>query len=208
MIRQDEGGRVFPDPPDHSPHFVIFAVDPGVTTGWAALRVPARRLGTDTVARVLASGTHRHGQILRSAPSQPDTPHVNEILDVSREIYTDWVLEDDVFLWVIESFSLRMMSMDTALLAPVRVTSIIRDRLWESGVPIFMQSPSDAKNVCTDTRLKTWGLYDRSSGPHARDADRHAVLMVRKLSAGPALRESLLNSHSQEEEEVDISQVG
>ena len=201
MRVHEKGGIVFPDPPDHSPHFVIFAVDPGVTTGWAALRVPARRLGADTIGRVLSSSAWQHGQIQRSAPGVPDTPHVDEIIEKSRDLYEGWVMENDAFLWVVESFSLRMMSMDTNLLAPVRVTAIIQDRLWGKGVPIFMQSPSDAKSVCTDQRLKSWEMYESSSGAHARDADRHAILMVRRLAQKQRLRESLLSYSSSEEEE-------
>ena len=47
------------------------------------------------------------------------------------------------------------------------------------GDGIFLQNRSPVKTTCTDERLKRWNLYDRSSGPHARDATRHAFYFLR-----------------------------
>lgn len=44
---------------------------------------------------------------------------------------------------------------------------------------IFRQNRSPVKTTCTDDRLKNWNLYDRNSGPHARDAIRHAYYFLR-----------------------------
>jgi len=44
---------------------------------------------------------------------------------------------------------------------------------------IHVQNRSLAKTTCSDIRLKHWGLYDHSSGAHARDATRHAYYFLR-----------------------------
>ena len=70
-------------------------------------------------------------------------------------------------------------------LSPVRVTAALSYGLWRDfpGVRFIYQSASQAKTTCTDDRLKLWGLYDRSSGPHARDAIRHAYYYLRVANA-------------------------
>lgn len=215
-----EGGRIVdmgglaPDLEDEDydyegPNLVVFALDPGITTGWAALKVPVGRLLAVGATRTLSRCRWRHGQILRSAiggtgalaQAASDSKHVDEIFGHIAHVYDEFVFnpaeneewEGDIFVYAIEHFQLRMMSMDSNLLAPVRVEERFLDRLWTRGVttPIFQQSPSDAKRVVTDDRLKDWGMYDRNSGPHARDADRHAILFLRKFSDSSALRASL-----------------
>lgn len=191
-------------------NLVIFAVDPGITSGWSALKVPVARLGALGVTRTLARCRWRHGQILRSgvgvgrmAEAVSDSRHVTLILEQARAVYEEFVFvpseddpedwEEDSFVFVVESFSLRMMSMDTNLLAPVRVTSMLLDRMWarESDLPVFFQNPADAKRTVTDQRLRTWAMYDSGSGPHARDADRHAILFLRRFAESQGIRSSL-----------------
>lgn len=82
---------------------------------------------------------------------------------------------------VIEDFivDFRQITMDRSALSPVRITAAFsyacRDRLRH----IFVQNRSYPKTTCTDERLKNWGLYDSGSGPHARDAIRHAYYFLR-----------------------------
>lgn len=191
------------------PNLVMFGLDPGITTGWSALKVPVGRLLAVGATRTLSRCRWAHGQIQRSAigdtgslaQSASDSAHVDQIFRHVAHIYESFVSdpaeedewEADVFVYVMEHFSLRMLSMDTNLLAPVRVEEKFLDRLWVKGIttPIFLQSPSDAKRVATDDRLKSWGMYDRASGPHARDADRHNILFLRKFSDDAGLRSSL-----------------
>lgn len=191
------------------PNLVVFALDPGATSGWSLLKVPVGRLlGTGT-ARTLPWCRWRHGQIQRSgvpgtgpvAQAVSDSRHVSVILDLARNLHEEFVYEGDeeegwpadVFVFVFESFSLRMMSQDTNLLAPVRVLDRVLDRLWmsESTLPIFHQQPSEAKASVSNTRLKSWGMYDSSSGEHARDADRHAIYFLRRLSDSRELQSRL-----------------
>lgn len=190
------------------PNLVVFSVDPGHTTGWSALKVPVGRLLATGAARTVPWCRWRHGQILRSgigtghmAQAVSDSRHVSLILDQARTIHEDLVYPgdeekgwpEDVFVWVLESFSLRMMSMDTNLLAPVRVLDRLLDRLWvgEYRGAVFHQQPSEAKTTVTDTRLRRWGMYDSGSGEHARDADRHSLYFLRRVAESRELQDRL-----------------
>lgn len=193
-------------------NLVIFSLDPGDTTGWSVLKVPVARLRATGATRTLPWCRWRHGQILRSgalgtgamAQAVSDSRHVSLIMEQALNIYEEFMFltdedgiakgwESDEFVFVLESFSLRMLSMDTNLLAPVRVLDRILDRLWiaQSHIPVFFQSPSDAKASVTDDRLRRWAMYDARSGPHARDADRHAVLFLRRFADSREIQEGL-----------------
>jgi hypothetical protein len=201
-------------------NLVIMAIDPGTTTGWSALKVPVGRLASHGVSRTLSRCRWRHGQILRSmvgvaeggpmALSVSDSRHVDMIQNQINTVYEEMVFdsekmledgsfgyehgwEDDVFVLVLEGFRLRILSMDDNLLAPQRVLDRLCDRLYvrRSRVPVFFQTPSEAMSTVTDARLKDWAMYDRHSGEHARDADRHAILFLRKFADNRRLRSSL-----------------
>jgi hypothetical protein len=98
--------------------------------------------------------------------------------------------EVDTFIVTIEDFILYMLSSDRELLAPVRLTARYLDRMETSGFPIWTRSTSaEAKRTVTDERLKTWGQYDSNSGEHARDAQRHAILVLRKYASDLGYRQ-------------------
>ena len=91
---------------------------------------------------------------------------------------------------VIEDFILDFKKADKTrdLLSPVRLTAAFSYGLWRADTVaigcgldrIFIQDRSNPKTTCTDERLKNWGLYDRHSGLHARDAQRHAYYFLRQ----------------------------
>lgn len=195
-------------------NLVVFAVDPGYDTGWSALKVPVARLLATGPTRTLPWCRWQHGEIRRSgAPSigsghmadaVSESRHTTLILDTARDIYERFVYvqdeegekegwETDEFVFVLESFDLRMMSMDRNLLAPVRILSRLTDRMWmlKSQLPVFYQTPSEAMGSVTDARLRSWGMYDRSSGVHARDADRHSIHFTRRFAESRRVREGL-----------------
>lgn len=75
-------------------------------------------------------------------------------------------------------------------LSPVRLTAAFSYGLYATepfGIGpfgaaqqrIWIQNRSLAKTTCTDVRLKHWGMHDQSSGPHARDATRHAIYFMK-----------------------------
>lgn len=87
---------------------------------------------------------------------------------------------------VFEDFILdvRKANSGRELLTPVRIISGFTTLLIYSFGPkalrrVFIQNRALAKTTCTDSRLKHWGLYDGHSGPHARDAVRHAFYFLR-----------------------------
>jgi hypothetical protein len=85
---------------------------------------------------------------------------------------------------IIEDFILRERTQSRSLLAPVRITAALTDRLYSKGYrgEVVLQSPSDAKSIVTDSRLKAWGLWHEGS-PHIRDAWRHLVKYLRENRA-------------------------
>lgn len=191
-------------------NLVLLSLDPGETTGWSAMRVPVAALRQRGAARTLQRCWWAHGTIQRSgigtgsmAQAVSDSRHVTNIFGLMDRVFEEFVhtADDgeggldvfDEFVLVMENFKLRMMSMDENLLAPVRIKERLLDRLWvaRSPLPVFLQAPSDAKKIVSDERLRTWGMYRSNSGPHARDADRHAILFLRRFASERAIRERL-----------------
>lgn len=206
----EEEGVEYPD----LKNLVINAWDPGIDTGWSLLKVPVGRLLACGPTRTLPWCRWQHGTIQRSgtrplgtgpmAQAVSDSRHVTTIFDVSSDLYKRYVYEvdeegeeegweSDVFVFVLEHFGLRMLSMDTNLLAPVRIEERILDRMWVLGseLPVFFQTPSSALGAISDARLRRWGMYDRHSGVHARDADRHAIHFLRRFAESQELRSGL-----------------
>lgn len=158
-----------------------FWVDPGVVTGccvmWfdpVVLLDPARRL--------------MHGLLAWQAwqISGPENNQVKQLCKVISSLGGDEALSVGV-----ESFVIRQMNMGADFLSPVRIRAALEFAAF-SGIKdwsgqkrhysVQTQSPSDAKNVVTDGRLREWQLW--TPGPdHARDATRHAMLHLRKLRA-------------------------
>jgi hypothetical protein len=166
----------------------VVAVDPGGTTGICALRIPAKLL---TDGHDWASNFYP-GIEVTAYEQWPEAAAVEAVFGMVLTVACGF---EGRFPLVIEDFSLRQMSRDRALLSPVRVGERIQERLADSPlapcVHVVMQTPSEAKGTITDARLKLWGLYRRRGGPHARDALRHAVHLLRRARASEALRKEV-----------------
>jgi len=99
----DEGGGAADEQHYDGPVLCIFAIDPGVSTGWVALKVPVLALRGGSVARTLSRCRYLGGTIRRSGSgdayggggsfSASDSAHVTEILSVAREVYGNWMPE-------------------------------------------------------------------------------------------------------------------
>jgi hypothetical protein len=63
---------------------------------------------------------------------------------------------------------------DKVVLYPVEVIGVIKLYAEKWGVSLFEQTPSQAKNLWTDDKLKTLGLWIPGK-PHAMDATRHLL---------------------------------
>lgn len=179
------------EPEDLGPALVVCAYDPGETTGWSVWRAPLHTLVGQGTRRTLARSKWALGQIRASTEAlqrgEGDSEMVDKMMEVGRWAYEEFTHEGDEFVFVHEGFKLRMMSMEDNLLAPVRVNAIWKDRLRGKGVQIYEQQPGEAKRVVTDARLNEWSVY-RKGMEHARDAERHAILFLRKVASTPRLR--------------------
>lgn len=157
--------------------------DPGGTTGWSVMVVHPEAL-TDPTVRILENlEYHVTGEIPGAGMADE-----SEQLAISRVM-------DLISGWAgsaigTESFRLRQFTKDVELLTPVRLIGVMKYALWAGGWGyLHEQPPSLAMKTATDERLKDWGLYNRSSGGHARDADRHAITFLRRCKENPKLRQ-------------------
>lgn len=186
----------------------VLALDPGETTGWAWAVVAYKELnvvragGCDWASfwsRVIGSERFQCGQ--EETYRGPISGSSVAVKTLYQEAHTARVLggliEDLHGLtkirsngsvgWltdlVIEDFVLRERTKQRNLLAPVRLTAAVAQEVLLSDrlIGVTIQSPSDAKSVVTDERLKQLGLW-QTGQVHARDACRHLALFLRKLT--------------------------
>lgn len=171
--------------PGEAGNLVVAWFDPGITTGWALVRVPVKRLMENGQVQSIRWTQWKCGQYNFAGDTSAS---VDRALEIARTAYVEVCEAGDVFVLGSEGFTLRMLSMDAALLEPVRFNSIIDDRLRgnEGGLWCERQQPSDAKKTITDQRLRNWSTWHPSD--HARDGLRHAFLFLRRWCSQPALR--------------------
>lgn len=184
---------------------IVLSFDPGETTGWCVIGVEPRWCSgdldgygldgyqkpldgfalfsygqIDCVSKDLAGwfGTAQKHSGLNMAG---ENAGIEAMIALACGSYPKSVV-------VLEDFIPDMKRMDQArhTLAPVRITAgfsfgMSQNKSSErlSDERIFIQNRSLAKTTCTDVRLKNWGMYDARSGPHARDAVRHAYYFLR-----------------------------
>jgi hypothetical protein len=172
--------------PDFSAeHPTVLAFDPGGTTGWSVLTVSRQAMLNKKASVATMFGTALfwdHGQI----DSKDEDVAAEDMLRLCRQ-YPDACI-------LVEDFIIRMFNQDKEVLSPVRLTAKLDFALHFVGDPryTFRQQPSEAMGTATDDYLKEIDLYERKGGlGHARDADRHSVLWLRKahdLRLGPKRR--------------------
>lgn len=66
---------------------------------------------------------------------------------------------------------------DKVVLDSVEYIGVAKMFSQRTGTPLIIQTPSQAKNLWTDEKLKKLGLY-RENMPHAMDAMRHLLYYV------------------------------
>lgn len=179
--------------PNSPPWVSVLAFDPGGTTGWSLMYVDIAKLFDRKVrphetvfqwwhgeidcgsqSGSAASAAQAHGTDL----GQAETGEAAGIAMCERLVAIAGIPRTVV---VMEDFILRTQSQSRDALSPVRIIAGLNQLLWETkSAPIYKQQPSEAKTTCTDDRLKQWGFWD-SGSRHARDADRHALLFIRKV---------------------------
>lgn len=147
--------------------------DPGGTTGWSRMSCDIEAL-TDSDTSILATLQWEHGEI---RCLEDEEAGLDQMLAVAAEVPGTCI--------GIEDFIPYKFSKQWDFYSPMRLTAaakwIFREHLGMQPVHIPKQSADDAKKEITNDRLKRWGLYERKGGlEHARDADRHAILWLRK----------------------------
>lgn len=170
----------------------IIGVDPGVTTGVAIATLQRKEIGslTDMFVEMgqLSYGFSGNGfDIIESASAEEGEAKV--AAEIAQLVRTA-VLHGSRVVLVIEDFVVRRFDSSREFLSPVRITARIQQELFNDticqGVTVAMQSPSDAKQTCTDERMKKWGIQPKThKDRHGLDAARHCVLFIRKLMANP-----------------------
>ena len=191
----------------------IIALDPGGITGWSVLVLRKEWLGKpiwefsqDVILRHKVSWFH--GEIDCRGMDLPNkrnmTPGtVNGVRGVNtEELKGSHMIKKLIDQWpdaavVIEGFQLRQMAVD---LSPVRIIARIENYLWYNGRNMFTQMPA-MKATASDARLKEWGCYTATHSKneiaiggsgilagHARDADRHALMFLRKCMGDTEFR--------------------
>lgn len=170
----------------------IIGVDPGVTTGVAIATLQRKEIGSlaDVFVEMgqLSYGFSGNGfDIIESASAEEGESKV--AAEIAQLVRTA-VLHGSRVVLVIEDFVVRRFDSSREFLSPVRITARIQQELFNDticqGVTVAMQSPSDAKQTCTDERMKKWGIQPKThKDRHGLDAARHCVLFIRKLMANP-----------------------
>ena len=170
----------------------IIGVDPGVTTGVAIATQQRKEIGSlaDVFVEMgqLSYGFSGNGfDIIESASAEEGEAKV--AAEIAQLVRTA-VLHGSRVVLVIEDFVVRRFDSSREFLSPVRITARIQQELFNDticqGVTVAMQSPSDAKQTCTDERMKKWGIQPKThKDRHGLDAARHCVLFIRKLMANP-----------------------
>lgn len=176
---------------------VIIGIDPGVTTGISAVVFNSKKVpmpnevehwGSDQISYggsgnakdlIEAEGgfaeqkiAHKIGEMIFALSQYSGSP------DKNRRV-----------LIVIEDFIIRQQNSTRDFLAPVRITAgIIQEIFYMENAKVVFQTPADAKAICTDDRMDKWGFTIKTTKDrHSRDADRHAILFLRRILEKPHL---------------------
>lgn len=172
---------------------VIFGIDPGVTTGVSVISYPKREkeVPMPDMIRNWGSTQLSYGGSGNSA----DVILPNDGAEEQEVAYLVSLMIRRALKYpsaevhvAIEDFIVRRMDQSRDFLSPVRITAGILQELYPMDVSIYMQSPSEAKQTCTDERMDRWGYTIKTQKDrHSRDADRHAVTLLRKGLSNPRL---------------------
>jgi hypothetical protein len=159
----------------------IIGLDPGGTTGWSLIVLPINAFESKSLTTILENKIYWvHGQ-------------VDCITDFDRGVYT--LRRELIDKWssaaiVCESFYLRNLK-GRVDLSPVQIIAILQHNQWMRHRTMHMQQASMAKRLDND-RLKLMNVYTSYGGMnHARDADRHVLMTIRRVMEGKGMKEKL-----------------
>lgn len=155
----------------------IIGIDPGGVTGWSLIALPRKAFGNaGTLDSILRNKIEWiHGQIDCREKEDEGAFQLRKLID-------QW----PTAAIVVEDFILRAGRQEKSrdLLSPVRITAKIEHHLWLSERKMHLQQPSLAKRL-NNERLKAMNVYTSKGGmQHARDADRHVLMFLRRCLDG------------------------
>lgn len=163
----------------------VLSFDPGGTTGWSVISVHEEAL-VDPELYWQDNIMHwEHGQIsCNNSDGKFDLEAENNGIAEMVGLAEHW----PGALIVVEGYTVRNPRTDLETYTPIRIIAGFAFGLWQLQLK-FIQQQASEKGTATDDRLRHWGLYERSGGmQHARDADRHAAVAIRKACSRPGLR--------------------
>jgi hypothetical protein len=152
----------------------VFAVDPGTTTGWAYIR--------DADPRTIPAGECDF-TIVTDQISGDEYQQAHDLYAIIDHIWPCAV--------VFEDFVPRMVNKQRWFLSPVRIANMTAMLMWEDKRSWCWQQPALAMTTIDDDRLKATGQYIKAR-PHAMDATRHALTLIRRISAKPKMYSNLI----------------
>jgi hypothetical protein len=170
----------------------IVGFDPGVTTGWCVMRCDLETLRSEGF-RALALANPDPDMFSWEVGSftGPEPYQAEQMMALLRGTWMhgqgifDAGAESDLFVGIIESFSLREFSRDPSLLSSPRVAAAFLALAYRVlTIPVVLQTPSEALATIDDHRLKMLNLWsgpDGKDGEHQRDATKHCIVLARKV---------------------------
>lgn len=178
--RDNPRKNIWPDGPIR-----VIAFDPGGTTGWSVMETTLEALNDQTQSVHSIVTGWWHGQIISNDEEidnyEQVAVHAMEELVIAASIgCSDHAV-------VMESYQIRSKRTDAETISPIRFIAAFEHLVWENHRYLQLQTPSE-KSTASDDRLETWGFYAADGLQHARDADRHALIFLRKLRAKKSLQ--------------------
>ncbi len=173
----------------------VIGLDPGGTTGWSVMRVAYADLINAELQTHKIVHSWYHGQVdcgtLRGNAGVSASGTGDDEMGISEtgEAAGVYVL-DNLISWnvpaavVVEDFIIdrRRLSTGRDFLSPVRVTYRLHQLQWAQRQNTWHIQPVSDKSTANDERLRRWGFFTGTHADrHARDADRHALVFLRKL---------------------------
>jgi len=157
----------------------VLGIDPGGTTGWYNLTVPADCIFGDAPSKIIE---HDWGEFTGPEPKQ-----AMEIARLAREIQSlDFRVGPAMIIeaWDIDP---NFHSLDTDTLSPIRLGAmleLLQHQRMLSDSTIHFQSRSLAFSTVTDERLHRWHLWVKGSD-HVRAALKHGITALRRARENP-----------------------
>lgn len=169
----------------------IVGIDPGVTTGVSVLGLASSNsVPLPSEVELWGSNQLSYGGSgnISDLVEEGGFPEQRIAKAIARDIKR-MAKSSRLVVVAIEDFVIRKMNTSRDFLAPVRITSAIIQEIYSiDNVHLLFWSPADAKSVCTDKRMDLWGYEIQTKRDrHSRDADRHAVLTLRKIKERPSI---------------------